>query len=98
MVTVLGIGNTHVEGGQALVASTEGGNEKDDSGRRLMKRMRVDYGVGVRDPTELAPGQRHASVRVFDSLKDAMVVYGGSEGKRTKRACCKTGSRWNVRP
>jgi len=26
--------------------------------RAVMKRMRVDYGVGVGDPTELAPGQR----------------------------------------
>jgi len=54
----LDIGKPHVEGGQVSVASTEGGNEKDDSGRRLMKRMRVDYGVGVGDPTELEPGQR----------------------------------------
>ena len=37
----------HVEGGQTSVASTEGGNEKDDSARRLMKRTCVDYGVGV---------------------------------------------------
>jgi len=41
----LDIGKLHVEGGQASVASTEGGNEKDNSARRLMKRMRVDYGV-----------------------------------------------------
>ena len=81
MVTVLGIGNTHVEGEQALVASTEGGNEKDDSGRRLMKRIRVDYGVG--DPTELAPSRWgiHASVKVFDRLENAMAVYGGSGGR-----------------
>jgi len=58
VVTDLDIGNPHVEGGQASVASTEGGNKKDDSGHRLMKRMRMDYGVGVGDPTELAPGQR----------------------------------------
>ena len=54
----LDIENPHVEGGQTSVASTEGGNEKDDSARRLMKRMHVDYGVGMGDPTELAPGQR----------------------------------------
>jgi len=54
----LDIGKPHVEGGQASVASTKGGNEKDDSARRLMKSMRVDYGVGVADPTELEPGQR----------------------------------------
>jgi len=53
----LNIGNPHVEGGQTSVASTEGANEKDDSGRRLMKRMCMDYGVSVGDPTELAPGQ-----------------------------------------
>ena len=53
----LDIGNPHVEGGQISVASTEGGNDKDDSARRLMKRMRMDYGVSVGDPMELAPGQ-----------------------------------------
>jgi len=31
---------------------------RQDSARRLMKRMRVDYGVGVGDPTKLALGQR----------------------------------------
>ena len=58
MVKDLDIGKLHVEGGQASVAPTEGGNEKDNSARRLRKRMHVDYGVGVGDPTELAPGQR----------------------------------------
>ena len=29
-------------------------------------------------------------------MKDVMAVYGGSGEKRTKRECCKTGSRWNV--
>jgi len=58
VVTDLDIGKPHVGGGQAAVAPTERGNEKDDSARRLMKRMCVDYGVGVGDPTELAPGQR----------------------------------------
>ena len=38
-----------------------------------------------------------ASVRVFDSLKDAMAVYGGFGGKRMKKECCETGIRWNVR-
>jgi len=52
----------------------------------------VDYGVDLGDPTELAPGQRHASIRVFDSLKNAMAVYGGSGGKRTKRECYEAGS------
>ena len=54
----ISIGKPYVEGGQVLVASTEGGNEKDNSARRLRKRMHVDYGVGVGDPTELALGQR----------------------------------------
>jgi len=52
VVTDLDIGKPHVEGGQVSVASTEGGNEKDNSARRLRKRMRVDYGVGVGDPTQ----------------------------------------------
>jgi len=52
VVKDLDIGKPHVGGGQVSVASTEGGNEKDESARRLRKRMRVDYGAGVGDPTQ----------------------------------------------
>jgi len=38
-----------------------------------------------------------ALVRVFDGLKDAMAVYGGSGRKRKKRKCCEIGSR-RLRP
>ena len=38
-----------------------------------------------------------ALVRVFDRLKDAMVVYGGSERQRRKRNYCEIRSRWNER-
>jgi len=51
----------------------------------------IQHKVGAR------PGSRwgiHTSVRVFDSLKDAMAVYDGSERKGGKREYCETGSRW----
>ena len=43
----ISIGKPHVEGGQVSVASTEGGNEKDNSARRLRKRMGVGYDICV---------------------------------------------------
>ena len=59
--TDLAIGKVHVEGGQVSVASPEGRNEKDESARRLRKRMHVDYGAGVGDPTQ---SWRQASVEM----------------------------------